>query len=77
MPIPEGETRKRIGNSRSNHCNYFEHLVNEYPGIIVIILDEIDKTESPQMINNIIRTVSEKSDNAPCIIGITNDLKIH
>jgi len=76
MPIPEGETRQRIGNSRSNHCNYFEHLVNEYPGIIVIILDEIDKAESPQMINNIIRTVSEKSDNAPCVIGITNDLKI-
>ncbi len=54
MPIPEGEVRQQIGNSRSNHCNYFEHLVNEYPGIIVIVLDEIDKAESPQRINNIV-----------------------
>ena len=42
MFIPEGETRQRIGNSRSNNCNYFERLVNEYPGIMVIVLGEIE-----------------------------------
>jgi cell division control protein 6 len=77
MPIPEGEVRQKIGNSRSKHSIYFEHLVNEYAGIIIIVLDEIDKADDPQIINNIIRTQSELSGNAPCVIGITNDLKIH
>ena len=77
MPVPEGETKQKIGNSRSKHSNYFEHLVNEYPGIIIIVLDEIDKAEDPQIINSIIRTESEKSGHSPCVIGITNDLKLH
>ena len=77
LPIPEGETRQKIGNSRSKHSIYFEHLINSYAGIVIIVLDEIDKADNPQIINSIIRTESEKSGNVPCVIGITNDLKLH
>jgi archaeal cell division control protein 6 len=76
LPIPDGEERQKIGNSRSKHSIYFEHLINSYNGIILIVLDELDKADNPQIINSIIRTESEKSGNAPCVIGITNDLKL-
>lgn len=76
LPIPNGETRQKIGNSRSKHSVYFEHLINRYTGIVIIVLDEIDKADNPQIINSIIRTESEKSNNSPCVIGITNDLKL-
>ena len=76
LPIPDGEERQKIGNSRSKHSIYFEHLINRYNGIILIVLDELDKADNPQIINSIIRTESEKSGNAPCVIGITNDLKL-
>lgn len=76
LPIPEGETRQKIGNSRSKHSIYFDHLINCYSGIVIILLDEIDKADNPQIINSIIRTESEASGNTPCVIGITNDLKL-
>lgn len=76
LPIPEREIRQKIGNSRSKHSVYFEHLINNYTGIVIIVLDEIDKADNPQIINSIIRTESEKSGNVPCVIGITNDLKL-
>ena len=76
LPIPEGETRQKIGNSRSKHSVYFEYLINNYTGIVIIVLDEIDKADNPQIINSIIRTESENSGNVPCVIGITNDLKL-
>lgn len=76
LPIPEGETRKKIGNSRSKHSIYFEHLIGCYSGIVIILLDEIDKADNPQIINSIIRTESKISGNTPCVIGITNDLNL-
>lgn len=76
LPVPKGETRQKIGNSRSKHSVYFEHLIDCYSGIVIIVLDEIDKADSPQIINSIIRTESKTSGNAPCVIGITNDLNL-
>lgn len=76
LPVPEGENRQKIGNSRSKHSVYFEHLINCYSGIVIILLDEIDKADNPQIINSIIRTQSKTSGNAPCVIGITNDLNL-
>lgn len=76
LPVPEEETRQKIGNSRSKHSVYFEHLIDCYSGIVIIVLDEIDKADNPQIINNIIRTESQTSGNAPCVIGITNDLNL-
>ena len=43
MPVPISEQKKKIGNSISKHAKYFEYLVNNYSGIIIIVLDEIDK----------------------------------
>lgn len=76
LPVPEGENRQKIGNSRSKHSVYFEHLINCYSGIVIILLDKIDKADNPQIINSIIRTQSKTSGNAPCVIGITNDLNL-
>lgn len=76
LPVPEGENRQKIGNSRSKHSVYFEHLINCYSGIVIILLDEIDKADNPQIINSIIRTQSKTSGNAPCVIEITNDLNL-
>jgi cell division control protein 6 len=76
LPVPEEETRQKIGNSRSKHSVYFEHLIDYYSGIVIIVLDEIDKADNPQIINSIIRTESQTSGNAPCVIGITNDLNL-
>lgn len=72
--IPSDEPRRVIGNSRDKHKDYLKYLINHYQGIIVIILDELDKAENPEMINQIIRTESELSGQFPTIVGITNDL---
>jgi len=77
MPMPEGEKKRKIGNSISKHANYFEYLLNNYSGILLIVLDEIDKASDPQMINKIIRMESTLSKQFPCVIGITNDLFIY
>lgn len=77
MPMPKGEKKRKIGNSISKHANYFEYLLNNYSGILLIVLDEIDKASDPQMINKIIRMESTLSKQFPCVIGITNDLFIY
>jgi cell division control protein 6 len=72
--IPSDEPRRVIGNSTSKHSEYLKYLINHYSGIIIIILDELDKAVNPEMINKIIRTESEASGQFPTIVGITNDL---
>ena len=72
--IPSDEPRWIVGNSRDKYNDYFKYLVNHYQGIIVIVLDELDKADKPEMINGIIRTESEASRQFPTIIGITNDI---
>lgn len=74
LPTPKNEPKKALGNSKDKHNNYFRELVDKYPGIIVIILDELDKAAAPEMINRIIRTQSKASGQFPAVIGITNDL---
>ncbi len=72
--MPLNEPRKVIGNSRDRHIDYLKYLINHYQGIIIIVFDELDKAEKPEMINSIIRTESALSGQFPTIIGITNDL---
>jgi len=74
--IPSDEPRRIIGNSTDKHNEYLKYLINHYQGIIIIVLDELDKADKPEMINKIIRTESEASGQFPTIIGITNDLKL-
>lgn len=74
--IPSDEPRRVLGNSTDKHNDYLKYLINHYQGIIILVLDELDKAEKPDMINKIIRTESEASGQFPTIIGITNDLKL-
>lgn len=71
--IPSDEPRRVIGNSTSKHNEYLKYLIDHYQGIIIIILDELDKAANPEMINKIIRTESALSGQFPTIIGITNN----
>lgn len=72
--MPSNEPRWILSNSRDKHNQYLKYLINHYQGIILIVLDELDKADTPDMINKIIRTESEASGQFPTIIGITNDL---
>jgi len=72
--VPSDEPRWVLGNSRDKHSDYLKYLINHYQGIILIVLDELDKAENPEMINTIIRVESDSSGQFPTIVGITNDL---
>lgn len=76
FPTPNNEPKKKLGYSIGRHNDYLHYLIDYYQGIIVIILDELDKAESPEMINKIIRIESKTSGQFPTVIGITNDSKL-
>jgi cell division control protein 6 len=76
LPTPVGEEKRKLANSLSDQINYFEHIVNNYEGMILIVLDEFDKATNPEIINEIIRIRSKKSEQFPCVICITNDLTV-
>lgn len=76
FPAPNNEPKKKLGYSICRHNDYLHYLIDQYTGIIVIILDELDKAESPEMINKIIRIESKASNQFPTVIGITNDSKL-
>ena len=74
--MPTTEPRRVLGNSRDNHTKYLKYLIDKYPGILIFVFDELDKSSSPEMINGIIRTQSAASGQFPTVIGITNDLEL-
>jgi len=76
FPTPNNEPKKKLGYSVGRHNEYLKYLVDNYAGIIIIILDEIDKVEIPKIVNRIIRLESEKSRQFPTVIGITNETKL-
>jgi len=55
FPTPNNEPKKKFGYSVGRHNEYLKYLVDNYPGIVIIILDEIDKVEIPKIVNRIIR----------------------
>jgi archaeal cell division control protein 6 len=73
MPLTNGKEFKKIGMSVANNFNYFCELLNDYDGIIIIVLDEIDQLGDPDIINRFarIRESNFASKNV-CLIGITN-----
>ena len=77
LPAPQNEKKKNIVNSKAKQIKYFEHLLDNYPGIVLIVLDEIDKAQNPEIINTIIRKKSELSGQYPCVICITNELNLN
>jgi archaeal cell division control protein 6 len=76
FPTPNNEPKKKLGYSIGRHNDYLHYLIDQYPGIIVFVLDELDKAESPEMINKIIRIESKVSGQFPTVVGITNDSKL-
>lgn len=69
-----GKLKVSIGNSKTRNNLYFNNYFNELDGILIIILDEIDKIKNPDMINKLARTISTKNGQPPCLIMITNDI---
>jgi len=52
----------------------FCKLVNEYNGVIIIILDEMDKMDDPNILNLLARLKDTYCSHNVCIIGITNNV---
>jgi cell division control protein 6 len=75
IPEPEHNTKNNI-NSIGEQTKYMQYLIDHYPGMILIVLDEIDKTTDPGIINEIIRIKSKLSGHNPCTINITNDISL-
>jgi len=63
-------------NSFNEYFSKFCRLAKEFDGIIIIILDEMDKLKDPEILN-ILSRVKESGylQKNVCIIGITNDIK--
>lgn len=66
---------RKTGVTISANFMYFCEFVNNFDGTIIIIFDEIDKLNDPDMINQIVR-IKECgfATKNVCVIGITNDL---
>ena len=66
----------KTANSFNEYFLKFCKLANVFDGIIIIILDEMDKLKDPEILN-ILSRVKESGylQKNVCIIGITNDIK--
>lgn len=76
LPAPEGQTKRKAANDESAKRAYYIELVDAYPGIIIVVLDELDKAKNPSMINTLIRSKSATSKQSPTVIAITNDVTL-
>jgi len=63
-----------LWNSRSRHAVFFQDLFNKLEGILIIVLDEIDKSYDYNIVNKLVRSISEYNNQSPCLICITNDV---
>ncbi len=73
--ILDDESGIKGGVSLTSHFNVFCRLINLFKGILIIILDEVDKLRNPNLIN-VFSRIKENgyAEKNVCIIGITNDL---
>jgi len=69
-----GQLKQKVCNSIVRNTLNFKKLFDEIDGILIIVLDEIDKVKNPDFINKITRTISSKTGQPPCLICITNDI---
>jgi archaeal cell division control protein 6 len=69
-----GKIKDTIGNSMSRNTEYLKKYYNELEGLLIIVLDEIDKVKNPNIINKLTRTISTKNRQPPCLIMITNNI---
>jgi cell division control protein 6 len=75
MKVLYGKIKTTIGNSKSRSGIDFTNLFDELDGLLIIILDEIDKMKNPNVVNILTRTFSAKTGQNPCLIMITNNAK--
>jgi cell division control protein 6 len=66
----------KTANSFNVYFTKFCQLMKKWNGILIIILDEIDKLEDPDIINLFARVKESRYlDENVCLIGITNDTR--
>lgn len=70
----DGKMKDTIGNSMARNSIYLKKYYNELDGILIIVLDEIDKIKNPNIINQLMRTISTKNQQPPSLIMITNNI---
>jgi len=73
-----GERKKIVGISIAKNFDYFYELVDRADAPIILIFDEIDKLNNPDIINQLSR-IKECgfTKNNVCMIGITNDTQFY
>lgn len=69
-----GDFKASIGNSKARNNIKFNSYFNTLEGLLIIVLDEIDKIKDLGFVNKLIRTKSTKTSQPPCLIMITNDV---
>jgi len=76
FPTPNNEPKKKLGYSVGRHNEYLKYLVDNCPGIVIIILDEIDKSKSRRLLTGLFGLNQKSRVNFPTVVGITNETKL-
>ncbi len=66
--------KTKTGNAFDIYFKKFCKLLNIFNGILIIVLDEIDLLDDPNIINILCRLKENELGENVCIIGITNDI---
>ncbi len=66
--------KTRTGNAFDMYFKKFCRLLNSFNGILIIVLDEINLLDDPNIINILCRLKENGFGENVCIIGITNDI---
>ncbi len=75
LGVETNNEKIKTPNSFDAYFFKFCKLASEFKGVVIIILDEVDKLKDPEILNLLSR-VKESGylENNVCVIGITNDI---
>jgi cell division control protein 6 len=75
------ELNEQLETEKTKTCNAFDmyfkkfcRLLNDFSGVLIIVLDEINLLDDPNVINILCRLKENGFGENVCIIGITNDI---
>lgn len=75
------ELNEQLETQKTKTCNAFDmyfkkfcRLLTDFNGILIIVLDEINLLDNPDIINSLCRLKENGQSENVCIIGITNDI---
>jgi cell division control protein 6 len=76
LGLETNSNKIKTANSFDAYFFKFCKIASEFKGVVIIILDEIDKLKDPDILNLLSR-VKESGylENNICVIGITNDIR--